>query len=76
MKTCSPRPSGSFSKRSACQHPTSSTCCSETFATPPARSSRSSSARADEVEWVAIDDARSKLVKGQVPALDALEAIA
>ena len=30
----------------------------------------------DEVRWVPIDEARSKLVKGQVAALDQLEAIA
>jgi predicted NUDIX family NTP pyrophosphohydrolase len=30
----------------------------------------------DEVEWFSIDAARTKLVKGQVPALDALAAIA
>ncbi len=27
----------------------------------------------DEVRWVALDDARTMLVKGQVPALDALQ---
>lgn len=30
----------------------------------------------DAVQWLAIEDARSKLVKGQVPALDALAGIA
>lgn len=30
----------------------------------------------DLVQWFTLDDARSKLVKGQVPALDALAAIA
>lgn len=29
----------------------------------------------DEVRWIAIDDARSMLVKGQVPALDALTTV-
>ena len=30
----------------------------------------------DEVRWVSLDDARSKLVKGQIPALDALADVA
>jgi predicted NUDIX family NTP pyrophosphohydrolase len=30
----------------------------------------------DAVQWFGIDEARSKLVKGQIPALDALAAIA
>ena len=30
----------------------------------------------DEVRWVSLDDARAKLVKGQVPALDELASIA
>jgi predicted NUDIX family NTP pyrophosphohydrolase len=30
----------------------------------------------DKVRWVSLDDARSMLVKGQVPALDALQGVA
>lgn len=30
----------------------------------------------DEVRWVSLDEARSKLVKGQIPALDALADVA
>jgi predicted NUDIX family NTP pyrophosphohydrolase len=30
----------------------------------------------DEVRWVSLDDARGKLVKGQIPALDALSDVA
>jgi predicted NUDIX family NTP pyrophosphohydrolase len=48
---------------------------SNTFETewPPRSGQRRSFPEVDDARWVAIGDARVKLVAGQVPALDALE---
>ncbi|CAN5141627.1 NUDIX domain-containing protein [soil metagenome] len=49
---------------------------SNTFETewPPRSGKRQSFPEIDRAEWVTVDDARTKLVKGQLPLLDALAA--
>lgn len=43
---------------------------------PPRSGRRQSFPEVDDAGWVALDDARAKLVAGQLPALDALERLA
>jgi predicted NUDIX family NTP pyrophosphohydrolase len=51
---------------------------SETFELewPPRSGTIQAFAEIDDARWVALDDARAKLVAGQLPALDALERLA
>ncbi|HEX7823476.1 MAG TPA: NUDIX domain-containing protein, partial [Mycobacterium sp.] len=43
---------------------------------PPRSGRRQSFPEVDDAGWVALDEARAKLVAGQLPALDALERLA